>query len=508
MHFFSSRSSSPGCGGEDDAEGGRTVVAAFYPLAWAAEQLAGDAIEVVNLTPPGAEPHDLELSARDVERVREADVVFYLGQGFMPALEDALGEHPHAVDLLEGELLRDPHVWLDPMKLAAIAEKIAAELGDPAAANDLVARLEDLDGELARGLADCDRQEIVTSHAAFGYLAAAYGLRQIALTGISPEGEPSPRALEQLVEEVEEVGCDDGLLRDARLARAGGDGRARGGSRDRGARSARGPVGGAISRPAPTTCPSCATTSRRSGGRSDAASRRARRGSRSGIAPANGCSRKSGSRSERASSSQSRARTAAARRRSCGSCSVSSGRRAGRALLYGEPAHRFSRRRTLGYLAQRSEIGGDAPTTVRELVSAGRLAAGGLIGPLRRRDRELTAEAIARVGLADVADAPLRTLSGGMQQRAFIAKALAGEPSLLVLDEPTTGVDAESQESLAGLLDRLHSELGVTILYVSHEFGAVERFVERLVLVRRTIVFDGPPSALPGVWHDPSHVHA
>ena len=180
----------------------------------------------------------------------------------------------------------------------------------------------------------------------------------------------------------------------------------------------------------------------------------------------------------------------------------------GRALLYGEPAHHFSRRRTLGYLAQRTELGGDAPTTVRELVSAGRLAAGGLIGPLRRRDRELVTEAIARVALADVADAPLRTLSGGMQQRAFIAKALAGEPSLLVLDEPTTGVDAESQESLAALLDRLHSELGVTILYVSHEFGAVERFVERLVLVRRTIVFDGPPSALPGVWHDPSHVHA
>jgi zinc transport system ATP-binding protein len=181
---------------------------------------------------------------------------------------------------------------------------------------------------------------------------------------------------------------------------------------------------------------------------------------------------------------------------------------AGRALLFGEPTHRFSRRRTLGYLAQRSEVGGAAPATVREIVSAGRLATGGLLGPMRGRDRGLVTEAIERVGLTDVADAPMRTLSGGMQQRAFIAKALAGQPSLLVLDEPTTGVDAESQESLAALLDRLHSELGVTILYVSHEFGAVERFVERLVLVRRTIVFDGPPSALPGVWHDPSHVHA
>jgi ABC-type Mn2+/Zn2+ transport system ATPase subunit len=180
----------------------------------------------------------------------------------------------------------------------------------------------------------------------------------------------------------------------------------------------------------------------------------------------------------------------------------------GTALLYGEPPHRFSSRRALGYLAQRSELGGDAPATVREVVSAGRLASGRLIGAMRPRDRELVTEAIERVGLGEVADAPLRTLSGGMQQRAFIAKALAGEPSLLVLDEPTTGVDVESQDSLAALLDRLHSELGVTVLYVSHEFGAVERFVQRLVLVRRSIVFDGPPGDLPGMWHDPSHVHA
>jgi zinc transport system ATP-binding protein len=180
----------------------------------------------------------------------------------------------------------------------------------------------------------------------------------------------------------------------------------------------------------------------------------------------------------------------------------------GQVLLYGEPAHRFSRRRTLGYLAQRAELGSGAPATVREVVSAGRLATGGLLGPMRRRDRELVLEAIERVGLGPHADTPVRMLSGGMQQRAFIAKALAGEPSLVVLDEPTTGVDVESQDSLAALLDRLHSELGVTVLYVSHEFGAVERFVERLVLVRRTIVFDGSPSKLPGMWHDPSHVHA
>jgi zinc transport system ATP-binding protein len=179
----------------------------------------------------------------------------------------------------------------------------------------------------------------------------------------------------------------------------------------------------------------------------------------------------------------------------------------GEALLFGQPAHRFDRREALGYLAQRAQLGLDAPATVREVVTAGRLPRAGLVGRLRGGDREHVAEAIARVGLSQVADRPLQRLSGGQQQRAFIAKALAADPELLVLDEPTTGVDVEAQEALAALLERLHRELEVTILYVSHEFGAIERFVERLVLVRREIVFDGPPGELPGLWHDPSHVH-
>jgi zinc transport system ATP-binding protein len=180
----------------------------------------------------------------------------------------------------------------------------------------------------------------------------------------------------------------------------------------------------------------------------------------------------------------------------------------GTVLLYGEPAHRFSRRASLGYLAQRSRLGTDAPVTVREVVSAGRLATGGLLGPLRARDRAIVTAAIADVGLEAQADLPLATLSGGQQQRAFVAKALAGEPSLLVLDEPTAGVDADAQEALAELLRRLHVERRVTILYVSHEFGAVESIVGRLVLVRGGIVFDGRPGDLPYVWHDPSHTHA
>jgi zinc transport system ATP-binding protein len=180
----------------------------------------------------------------------------------------------------------------------------------------------------------------------------------------------------------------------------------------------------------------------------------------------------------------------------------------GEVLLFGDPATRFSRRETIGYLAQRSQLGVDAPATVREVVTAGRVAVGGLIGPLRRRDRAIVDEAMERVGLSALADRPVQRLSGGQQQRAYIAKALAAEPSLVVLDEPTTGVDVEAQEALASLLERLHRELDVTVLYVSHEFGSVERFVERLVLVRGEVVFDGRPRDLPAIWHDPSHAHA
>jgi len=179
----------------------------------------------------------------------------------------------------------------------------------------------------------------------------------------------------------------------------------------------------------------------------------------------------------------------------------------GTARLFGEPASSLRGRSRIGYLAQRAQLGIDSPVTVREVVTAGRVPRRGLIGPLRSEDRLQVARAIERVGLADRASAPLSTLSGGLQQRAFIAKALAGEPELLVLDEPTAGVDVDAQEALAALLEELHRDLRVTILFVSHEFGAVERFVDRLVLVRGGIVFDGDPAALPAHWHDPSHVH-
>jgi zinc transport system ATP-binding protein len=179
----------------------------------------------------------------------------------------------------------------------------------------------------------------------------------------------------------------------------------------------------------------------------------------------------------------------------------------GEVRLFGEPVRTFGERARIGYLAQRSQLGLHAPVTVREVVEAGR-APLRLVGRLQREDREAVSLALERVGLSALASRPLSRLSGGQQQRAFIAKALASGPQLLVLDEPTTGVDVEAQDALAVLLDELHTDLGVTILYVSHEFGSVERFVHRLVLVRERIVFDGPPTELPGLWHDPSHAHA
>jgi zinc transport system substrate-binding protein len=198
------------CGGE--ASGERAVIAAFYPLAFAAEQVAGADVEVTSLTPPGAEPHDLELAARDVGRVRAASLVVYVGRGFQPALERALEDRGRpSLDVLEQvELLEasgegetvDPHVWLDPLRFQAIARGIADALGRPSAADGLGARLQELDGEYRRGLARCERRELVTSHAAFGYLAGRYGLEQIPLLGLSPEAEPAPQEVERLVRDV------------------------------------------------------------------------------------------------------------------------------------------------------------------------------------------------------------------------------------------------------------------------------------------------------------------
>jgi zinc transport system substrate-binding protein len=233
-----------------DGDGGALqVVVGAYPLQFVAERVGGDVVDVTNLTPPGAEPHDLELAPRDVGQVVDADLVL-LVPGLQPALDDAAAERDPAgvldvtadVDLLaaddveheahadeegheegEGEESHeghdhgdeDPHFWLDPTRLADAADAVAATMAEQAPdqadgfaerADALRADLEELDGRYADGLAQCGSRELVTAHTAFAYLADRYDLHQVGVTGISPEQEPSPGQLTSVTEFVRENG--------------------------------------------------------------------------------------------------------------------------------------------------------------------------------------------------------------------------------------------------------------------------------------------------------------
>ncbi len=231
-----------GCG--DDAgsdgsgsqgSGGPSVVAAFYPLAFVAERVAGGDASVENLTQPGGEPHDLELGISQTVALQDADVVV-VESGFQPAVDDAVatlggGEVVDAADVVDlhavahaeeeehaeenhadedhadhdhGEL--DPHFWQDPLLLADVADAVADALGaaDPdhadayaANADALRTDLEELDAELTAGLADCERSTVVVSHDAFGYLTR-YGLTFEPIAGLSPDAEPTPAGLAEL----------------------------------------------------------------------------------------------------------------------------------------------------------------------------------------------------------------------------------------------------------------------------------------------------------------------
>ena len=204
----------PGCG--DTAADDSSVIASFYPLAFAAREIAPPGTEVVDLTPSGAEPHDLDLTARDRADIDAARLVVYAGGDFQPAVEEAVDERrDRSLDVLaDVERLPeraggavDPHVWLDPLRYADVARSVAAALGRPSAADNLVSRLETLDRELSRGLADCTRRTIVTGHAAFGYLADRYRLEQVPLVGLSPGAEPEARELEELVSMIRRSGA-------------------------------------------------------------------------------------------------------------------------------------------------------------------------------------------------------------------------------------------------------------------------------------------------------------
>jgi zinc transport system ATP-binding protein len=170
---------------------------------------------------------------------------------------------------------------------------------------------------------------------------------------------------------------------------------------------------------------------------------------------------------------------------------------AGTVALLGSAPRRLRERWRVGYVPQRPSAVDLLPATVREVVAAGRLARRGWWRRPVAADRVAVDRALDTVALAELAGRPLAELSGGQRQRAFIAKALATEPDLLVLDEPTAGVDAESQERFRDALVDLARSRGGAVILVSHELGAVADDLDRVLLLRHgKIAFDGPPGDL------------
>jgi zinc transport system ATP-binding protein len=185
---------------------------------------------------------------------------------------------------------------------------------------------------------------------------------------------------------------------------------------------------------------------------------------------------------------------------------------AGSVTLFGVPSQDLHERARLGYVPQRHTLSASVRATAEEIVATGRLPRINWLGRLRATDRQIVARSLDVVGLADRAATEVSTLSGGQQRRVLIARALAGQPDVLIMDEPTAGVDAASQHVLADVLERL-VEREVTMLIVTHELGALERLLTRIVVVDGGhIRFDGTPAAYvaqrDAVHHDhDSHHH-
>jgi zinc transport system substrate-binding protein len=201
-----------GCArGSAHVAGRLDVVAGVYPLAYVAERVGGSHVRVTDLTPAGAEPHDIELSPAQVGEVESADLVLLI-HGLQAALDaaahgDMVLDAAKAATPPPGVAPGDPHLWLDPVELRAVTLAVAGRLAarDPAHATDYAAagaalaeELTALDSETRAALSSCARHEIVTSHEAFGHFAARYGLRQVGIAGLSPDAEPSPARLAQI----------------------------------------------------------------------------------------------------------------------------------------------------------------------------------------------------------------------------------------------------------------------------------------------------------------------
>ena len=226
--------------------GALTVSTSFYPIQYLAQAIGGEHVAVTSVTPTNVEPHDFELSPKDVTALSASSLVLYVS-GFQPSLDDALAQvsGPTVVDLAgsvdlvhhdgveeeheEGATeaategahdhgaaaALDPHFWLDPVRMQAAAKAVEAALAqaDPAHADDYAANLDtlnatltDLNTSYSTGLGHCERTTFVTSHAAFGYLADRYSLTQASISGVDPESEPSPAELAEVKKVVESTG--------------------------------------------------------------------------------------------------------------------------------------------------------------------------------------------------------------------------------------------------------------------------------------------------------------
>ena len=216
-------------------DGRPTIVAAFYPLEYAARAIGGDAVDIVGLTPPGGEPHDLELSAAQVAEIASADLVLYV-KGYQPAVDEAVAQQAadHSLDVSAGLTLlpaehaaghegepageegaTDPHVWLNPLNMAgigtAITERLSASAPDGSAAfaannERLGSEMATLNEQFTAGLASCRSRIMVVSHEAFAYLGSAYGFTQVGISGLSPDAEPSPARMRDVADLVTREG--------------------------------------------------------------------------------------------------------------------------------------------------------------------------------------------------------------------------------------------------------------------------------------------------------------
>lgn len=223
--------------GTSDSAGKIIVATSFYPVTWLTEHIGGDKVSVTSMTPSNVEPHDFELAPADIATMADADVVVYV-RGFQPSMDDAVDSisGPTIIDLSAAVDLQpleagaeeesdsghsdrienlDPHFWLDPVRMESAAKDVEKALSE-ANSNDSVlfadnltkleTELSNLDASYKTGLANCERNTIVTSHAALGYLASKYGLSQTSISGIDPDREPSPAEISRVKKVIQETG--------------------------------------------------------------------------------------------------------------------------------------------------------------------------------------------------------------------------------------------------------------------------------------------------------------